>query len=77
MMTMSFGDEAPCIYLHKDPRKTALISFNNPESTVTMSRLDNMAKTWLSPLKPQTSEKAYVLRLCYEPQRWLQLLLLY
>lgn len=36
MMTMSFGDDAPCIYLHKDPRKTALICFINPETTVTM-----------------------------------------
>lgn len=33
MMTMSFGDDAPCMYLHKDPGKTALICFINPETS--------------------------------------------
>lgn len=81
MMTMSFGDEAPCIYLHKERRKSAFICFNNPENTASKSRRDYMVKTLLSTLKPQTAEKAYVLRrvnkLCYEPRRWLQLLLLH
>lgn len=34
MMTMSFGEDAPCMYLHKDPGITGLICFINPETTV-------------------------------------------
>lgn len=36
MMTMSFGDDAPCIYLQTDPGKMALICFINPETAVTV-----------------------------------------
>lgn len=86
MMTMSFGDDAPWIYLYKRHKKMgfnlfAIIFENcNKERNQSHNELsrDTVQQPRLSPLKLQNTEKAYVLRrvnkLCYILQCWLRLL---